>query len=191
MRRTGPRAAFFVAGRIPTILSRLFDDLAETATAHGDYLHRIFALGLLALHGGIASPIGGSYLARTMNGRPLPAEMRVPVTAGDYRLFRLEQGLLRLSDDGRFTLHFRYYHQLVARGGKPTITPVLSDSETGTFKLGRGIITLVPTKSRGAKSRPSITAIIAGDEIRAAYVLQNGALQERVTLTLRRDASYW
>ena len=154
-------------------------------------MKRIFALGLLALHGGATHGIEGSYVARTLDGRPLPAELHVQATAGNFRLFRLEQGVLRLSDDGRFTLYFRYYHQLVPRGGKPTSTPVLSDSESGTFTIHSGNLTLVPARKSGHKSRPSITATLAGDEIRAAYVLQSGGSQQRVTLTLRRDASFW
>jgi hypothetical protein len=157
----------------------------------GKELKRILALGLIALHGGATRGIEGSYVARTLDGHPLPAELQVPATAGNFRLFRLEQGVLRLSDDGRFTLYFRYYHQLVPRGGKPISTPVLSESESGRFTLRSGNIVLTPTKKSGRKSRPSITATIVGEEIRAAYVLQSGGSKQRVTLTLRRDASFW
>jgi hypothetical protein len=125
-----------------------------------------------------------------MNGYALPAELRIPATAGDFRLFRLEQGVLRLRAGGRFTLYFRYYHQLVSRGGRPTSTPVLSDSESGTFKVEMGKMILTPAKKEG-KSRAPITATIADEEIRATYVLQNGNSQQRVTLALRRDPSYW
>jgi hypothetical protein len=133
----------------------------------------------------------GSYVARTMNGHALPAELRIPVTAGDIRLFRLEQGVLRLSPGGHFTLYFRYYHQLVRRGTRPTSTPVLSDSETGSYVLNKGKLLLTPAKKNGSKPRPSIQATIAGDDITASYLLQNGGSQERITLALRRDASYW
>jgi len=126
-----------------------------------------------------------------MNGHALPAELRLPATAGDFRLFRLEQGVLRLIGGGRFTLYFRYYHQLVSRGARPTSTPVLSDSETGTFKVQMGKMILTPAKKKDGKMRPPITATIAGDEIRASYVLQNGSSQQRITLTLLRDSSYW
>ena len=126
-----------------------------------------------------------------MNGRVLPADLRIPATAGDFRLFRLEQGVLRLSGGGRFTLYFRYYHQLVSRGNRPTSTPVLSDSETGTYKVQMGRMILTPAKKKGSESRPPITATIAGDEIKASYVLLNGSSQQRVTLILRRDPSYW
>jgi hypothetical protein len=88
-------------------------------------------------------------------------------------------------------LYFRYYHQLVSRGGRPTPTPVLSDSETGTFKIEIGKIVLTPAKQREGKSRGPITATIAGNEIKASYMLQTGSSRERVTLILRRDASYW
>jgi hypothetical protein len=154
-------------------------------------LQKILALALIALHAGAPRSIEGSYVARTMNGQPLPAELQLPAMAGDFRLFRLEQGVLRLSDDGRFTLYFRYYHQLVRRGGKPTSTPVLSESETGTYKVRMGTIVLTSTKKRGGKTPSSIIATIVEDEIKAAYLLQNAGTRQRVTLTLRRDASYW
>ena len=99
--------------------------------------------------------------------------------------------MLRLNGDGHFTLYFRYYHQLVSRGSRPKSTPVLSDSETGTYKIQMGEMILTPAKKKGAKSRVPITATIAGEEIRASYVLQSETSHQRVTLTLRRDASYW
>jgi hypothetical protein len=159
-----------------------------------DNLRKFAALGLAALSGvGFASPrpIEGSYVANTLDGRPLPADLRLPAVDGDFRLFRLEQGVLRLSSGGRFTLYFRYYHQLVRRGARPTTTPVLSDSESGTYKLDMGRMILTPSKKKGEKTRPSIPATIAGQEITASYVLQSGGTQRRVTLTLKRDASFW
>jgi len=150
-------------------------------------------LALLVAHGGVAAllPIEGSYVARTLNGRSLPADLRIPATAGDFRLFRLEQAVLRLSPDGRFTLSFRYYHQLVRRGTRPIVTPVFSESETGTYAVKKDQMVLVPTKRKQAKPRPRIAATISGEEIKAAYLLQSGSSEERVTLVLRRDASYW
>lgn len=135
--------------------------------------------------------IEGSYVAQTMNGQPLPADLRMAATAGDFRLFRLEQGVLRLSEGRRFTLYFRYYHQLVPRGARPESTPVKSDSESGTFEVRAGRMILTPLKKKKAGSRPQITATIAGDEIRASYLLQSGASSQRVTLVLHRDASFW
>jgi len=126
-----------------------------------------------------------------MNGRALPAELRIPVDAGDVRLFRLEQGILRLSPGGKFTLYFRYYHQLLRRGTRPTSTPVLSDSEMGSYVLNKGRLLLTPAKKKGAKRRPTIQATLAGDDITASYLLQSGGSQERITLAMRRDASYW
>ena len=154
-------------------------------------MRTIIALSLLVLHGGATHSIEGSYVARTMNGHVLPAELRIPATEGDFRLFRLEQGVLRLSEHGKFTLYFRYYHQLVPRGNRPTSTPVLSDSETGTYKVQMGKMILTPARKQGSKSRAPITATIVGDEIRAAYLLQNGTSPQLVTLILRRDPSFW
>ena len=149
---------------------------------------------LLLFHAAFLTlPLGidGSYVAQRMNGHELPADLRIAATEGDFRLFRLEQGVLRLSRDGRFTLYFRYYHQLVRRGGRPTATPVMSDSETGTYISQSGQLTLTPTKRKGKKARPTITATIIGEEIRASYVLDSGGTQQRVTLVMQRDARYW
>jgi hypothetical protein len=154
-------------------------------------LLKLLALSLLVVDSSLSLPIEGSYAARTLNGHPLPAELRLAATAGDFRLFRLEQGVLRLSAGGRFTLYFRYYHQLVQRGGRPQSTPVLSDSETGTFEVERGRITFTPAKKHDGKAHPPMIATISGDEITASYVIESGRSQPRVTLTLRRDRSYW
>src|SRR5450759_3206154 len=135
--------------------------------------------------------MNGSYVVRTMNEHTLPAEIRIPTTAGDFRLFRLEQGVLTLRPGGRFTLYFRYYHQLVRRGDRPISTPVMSDSETGTYTIRLDRIVLTPDKKSGARSRAPISATIAGDEIKANYALQNAGSSQRVVLVLRRDASYW
>jgi hypothetical protein len=149
-------------------------------------------LVLLAVtRGGIPSPIEGSYVARTLNGRVVPTDLRIPVAEGDVRLFRLEQGVLRLSRGGRFTLYFRYYHQLVRRGTRPTSTPVMSDSESGTYSVRSAQIVLTPLKKGGSRARPPFTATIDGDEIRATYLLQDPTMRQPITLELRRDASFW
>jgi hypothetical protein len=130
-------------------------------------------------------------VARTLNGRTLPAELRLPATEGDFRLFKLEQAVLRLDGRGGFTLYFRYYHQLVRRGTKPVRTPVLSESETGSYTINKNQLTLVPAKKKTSRSsHKTILATLSGDVIKASYVLQNGSTQERVTLVLARDASY-
>ena len=67
----------------------------------------------------------------------------------------------------------------------------MSDSETGTYTIRLNKIVLTPQKKSGAKSRPPISATIAGDEINATYMLENGGLSQRVVLVLRRDSSYW
>jgi hypothetical protein len=99
--------------------------------------------------------------------------------------------VLRLSSGGRFTLYFRYYHQLVRRGARPVATPVLSESETGTFTVRDDQLTLVPSKKARAKRPTTIAATISGDVIKAAYVLENASTHERVALVLRRDNTYW
>ena len=152
----------------------------------------VSALVLLYVGAFRAAPsVEGSYVVRTMNGNALPAELRIPTTAGAIRLFQLEQGVLTLKPGGSFTLYFRYYHQLVQRGAHPTATPVLSDSEKGTYTIDRKGLLLTPAKKAGAHSRPNIAATLKGDEISASYVLMDRTLRHRVSLVLRRDPSFW
>jgi hypothetical protein len=165
--------------------------MVASEETHLKYLIAISLLFLRHNYPDFDARLDGSYVAKTLNGRSLPADLRVPVESGDFRLFRLEQGVLRLQSGGRFTLYFRYYHQLVRRGDRPVSTPVMSDSETGSYTIRLNKIVLTPQKKSGAKSRHPISATIAGDEIDATYMLQNGGLSQRVNLVLRRDSSYW
>lgn len=151
----------------------------------------IFLVALWATAFGSSTPLEGSYVATSLNGQKVPAMLRLPAQGGDFRLFQLEQGVLRLSSGGRFTLSFRYYHQLVHRGQRPIKTPVLSDSESGTYRFEAGKLILTPAKKPGEKARPTIPATLAGQQISAAYLLQSGGSRERITLTLQRDSTFW
>jgi hypothetical protein len=58
--------------------------------------------------------------------------------------------------------------------------------------MNKNQLTLVPAKKKTSRaSHKTILATLTGDEIKASYVLQSGSTQERVTLVLARDASYW
>ncbi|HKR09472.1 MAG TPA: hypothetical protein VJS39_09805 [Gemmatimonadaceae bacterium] len=153
------------------------------------YAALLTALWAFAASG--STPLEGSYVATSLNGQNVPAVLRLPVQNGDFRVFRLEQGVLRLSSGGRFTLSFRYYHQLVRRGKQPARTPVLSDSESGTYRLEGGKLILTPVKKHGEKTRPTIAATLDGQKINASYLLQNGSSPERISLTLERDPTFW
>lgn len=172
-------------------VGRYANNMIASGETHLQYLIAISLLFLRHNYPSFDGRLDGSYVAKTLNGRSLPADLRVPVESGDFRLFRLEQGVLSLRPSGRFTLYFRYYHQLVRRGDHPISTPVMSDSETGIYTIRLNKIVLTPQKKSGAKSRPPISATIAGDEINATYMLENGGLSQRVVLVLRRDSSYW
>lgn len=151
----------------------------------------VFLIALWTMVFGPSAPVEGSYVATSLNGQNMPAMLRLPAQGGDYRLFRLEQGVLRLSSGARFTLSFRYYHQLVHRGQRPVRTPVMSDSESGTYRREADKIILTPAKKPGEKARPIIPATLAGQQISATYLLQSGGSQERITLKLQRDSTYW
>jgi hypothetical protein len=167
-------------------------NVVATKETRLQFLIAIVGLVLFGNHAAVESNLlDGSYVVRTLNGRLLPAEVRVPAQTGDFRLFRLEQGVLTLRANGRFTLYFRYYHQLVRRGERPVTTPVLSHSETGTYRIKGDTILFTARKKGGAPSHAPIPASILGEEIKASYTLSDAGLNQRVFLVLRRDASYW
>jgi hypothetical protein len=164
---------------------------APNKETHLQFLIVIAAFLLRGSSAAVEPNLDGSYVTTSLNGRTLPAELRIAAMQGDFRLFRLEQGVLTLRPNGRFTLYFRYYHQLVRRGNRPVPTPVMSESETGTYTVSNANIVFTPTKKKGSRSRPVIPATIAGDEIRANYTLENAGSNQRVTLVLHRDSRYW
>jgi hypothetical protein len=122
----------------------------------------------------ISTSSEGSYLAQTVNNHPLPAEVRLAVGDGDYRLLTLDQGVLTLKPKGRFTLYFRYHHQLVRRGQRSIVTPVLSEAATGDYTVYGRALTLVNDTKRGVKQPPSIRGTLVNDQIRFTYSIQNG-----------------
>ena len=99
--------------------------------------------------------------------------------------------MLRLSQGGASHSISRYHHQLVRRGTRPTITPVMSDSETSTYSLKTGRLILTPTKKKGSRARSSFDATMEGNEIKAMYLLEDATMRQPITLVLRRDESYW
>ena len=135
--------------------------------------------------------VEGTYVATTLNGRAVPTDLRIPAQQGDVRLFRLEQGILRLDGHGNFLLYFRYYHQLVRRGARAVPTPVMAESEKGTYRKDANKLTLVPQRKKNEKTRPTITASLSGEEISASYVVDDGMTRQPVTLVLRRNPAYW
>jgi hypothetical protein len=133
----------------------------------------------------------GSYVARSLDGRPLPVELRLATTRGYYRWLRLEETVLRLQAGGRFTVFYRYREQQVEIGKRPTGAAISSDTERGIFELSGDVITLRPALPKKGKRRPPTKGRLTRGRIILPYVLRDGPKLITHSLLLERDPSYW
>jgi len=133
-----------------------------------------------------------TYVAKSLNRHALPAEVRVASnTGGYYHWLKLEQAVLRLQPGGKFTASFRYYHEHLKDSQRPTPSPVLGDSQHGTFSINGGSITFISQAPQNGKVPKPITGTIRGDEIEVHYLVRDGQRWRDMMVLLERDPSYW
>ena len=140
------------------------------------------------------APAGSSrtYVAKSLNRHALPSEVRVASnTSGYYHWLRLEQAVLRLEPNGRFTASFRYYHEHLKDSERPAPSPVLGESQHGTFSIKGSSITFVSHAPRNGKLPKPVTGTIRGDEIEVHYLVRDGQRWRDMMVLLERDPSYW
>ena len=145
---------------------------------------------------GVATPqpvrvATGSYVAKSLDSRPLPAELRLPTSRGYYRWFRLDNALLRLRPGGNFTVSYTYYEQHLQVGKKPSGAKLYSETQMGAYVIRGSSITLVPVKPKTGRKPPPTTGQITPRGIVLPYDLREGESAKRHSLLLVLDPSYW
>lgn len=133
----------------------------------------------------------GSYAAKSLDSRPLPAELRLATTPGYYRWYRLDEALLRLKQKGRFTVTYRYYEQHLPVGKRPSDPKLMTDTQQGVYTLTNGAITLIPDKPKSGNRPPRTIGRLTGKGILLPYDLRDGKVVKRHYLLLVFDPSYW
>ncbi len=139
---------------------------------------------------GRAAP-AGTYVARAFNRKPLPAQIRIVTTNGYYHWVKLDEAILRLSPDGRFTVSFKYYHEHLPGTQRPAPSPLLLDSRRGTYSISGNSITFVAEQSKKANPTRPLTGTIRGDEIEVHYEVREGQGMRDLVIVLERDPTYW
>ncbi len=138
---------------------------------------------------GQAAP--GSYVAKSLDAKVLPAELRLATTPGYYRWYRLDEALLRLKPKGRFTVSYRYSEQHLPVGKRPSDPKLMTENQQGGYSLKDGAITLIPDKPKSGNRPPRMIGRATGKGIILPYDLRDGKAVKRHDLLLVFDPSYW
>src|SRR6266540_2539572 len=153
----------------------------------------IFAGGQTVSHSASTAASGGAqaagtYVARSFNRKPLPAQMRLASTDGYYHWTRLDEAVLRLQPDGKFSATFRYYHQHLPNSQRPGESPLMLDSRRGTYTISGTTITFVAEKSSKKTNPPKpLSGTIRGGEIEVHYQIRDGQNIRDLVIVMERD----
>lgn len=135
--------------------------------------------------------IAGSYVAERMDGRPLPAELRVSSTRGYSRWLKLDQAVLRLQNNGRFTISARYDEQLVRLGRNPNGGQVKSETRQGRYTVVGDRITLTPFATASEKFPRPYSGKLQGAQMTVAIEIKEYSGPRSIVVLFRRDAAFW
>jgi hypothetical protein len=152
-------------------------------------------LPALALSAGVLSsrtaPVAGSYVADRLDGRPVPAELRINSTKGYYRWLMLDQAVLRLQADGRFTISARYDEQLVRIGRMPHAPTIKSESRQGRYIIAGNRITLFPNPTSSDKTPQPYVGTFQTRNVTVAINVKELTGARTIVVIFHRDESFW
>ena len=135
--------------------------------------------------------VAGVYVGRTLNRHSLPAEDKFVASNGYYHWVKLEKVFLRLSENGRFTLSVRYYHEHLPSAKRPKGAQLLEDVRQGTYRVSGRTITFIPRPKRGETTSRPVSGSVRGEQIEVQFSIRDGARSRPMTLVVERDRSYW
>jgi hypothetical protein len=152
----------------------------------------VFAALFLALAGpAFEQPATGSYVAKSIDSRPLPAEFKLATSAGSYRWLRLDQAVLRLHSGGKFTVSYRYYEQQLPVGKRPSGAKLMTETQQGSYTVQGRSIVLNPAKPKSGNRAPRTSGEVSSKGITLPYNLRDGKVVKRHLLLLVLDPTYW
>jgi hypothetical protein len=138
-----------------------------------------------------AAPVAGSYVADRLDGRPVPAELRINSTRGYYRWLHLDQAVLRLQANGRFTISARYDEQLVRIGRMPHTPTIKSESRQGRYNIAGNRITLIPNPTSSDKVPQPYIGTFQSGIVTVAMNVKELTGARTIVVKFRRDGSFW
>src|SRR4051812_7648525 len=138
-----------------------------------------------------AQAANGSYVAKSIDSRPLPAEFKLATTPGSYRWLRLNQAVLRLHSGGKFTVSYRYYEQQLPVGKRPAGAKLMTETQQGSYTVHGHSIMLNPAKRKTGNRPPKTAGEITSKRIVLPYNLRDGKVVKRHLLLLTLDPTYF
>ncbi len=153
-------------------------------------LYALLASLMLALPASPAPKIG-SYVATRFNDAPLPGIATLQATDGFRHWVKLEQAVVRLQQNGKFTASFRYQHQHLRTREKPVRSQILSRTYSGRYTVRGNTISFIPANT-GAKRPPGpFLGTMDASGMHVRYSVMDGGVRHNLKLDLRYDATYW
>jgi hypothetical protein len=135
--------------------------------------------------------LAGSYEATRVNRRTVPTADRVEASPGYEHAVRLEQLVLTLRADRRFTAMVKYHQSLVKRNARPEPTPVMSASVRGRYEVRGSAIHFFPDPDgRGRRVKP-VVGTVSGRRISVPFDYRSGSMSRRFLVDFDRNESIW
>lgn len=154
-------------------------------------LYTLIASWLLAVAPATAAPKIGSYVAMKFNDAPLPGVATLQATEGFRHWVKLEQGIVRLQPNGKFTASFRYYHQHLRTRERPGRSQILSRTYTGRYSFRGNTISFIPENTGAKRPIAPFPGTIDAKGMHVRYTVTDGGIRHHLKLDLRFDPSYW
>lgn len=137
-----------------------------------------------------ASAETGTYVAKSLNRKALPAEERIATTEGYAHWVKVEQLILRLQPNGRFSVSIRYYHEHLHPKQRPAGSQLLDAANRGTYSVRGNEIVFSPAPKKG-RAPKLVSGELRGDQVEVKFRVREGDHWRPMTFVAVRDRSYW
>lgn len=154
-------------------------------------LYTLVASWLLAVAPASAAPKIGSYVATRFNDAPLPGVATLQATEGFRHWVKLEQAIVRLQANGKFTASFRYYHQHLRSKERPGRSQILSRTYSGRYTVRGNTISFAPVNTGSKRPLAPFPGTMDATGMHVRYTVTDGGIKHNLKLDLRYDPSYW
>ncbi|MBA2687187.1 MAG: hypothetical protein H0U64_03715 [Gemmatimonadaceae bacterium] len=138
-----------------------------------------------------SAPKMGSYVATKFNDAPLPGVATLQATEGFRHWVKLEQAIVRLQQNGKFTASFRYQHQHLQSREKPVRSQILSRTYSGRYTVKGNTISFIPVNTGSKQPLAPFPGTIDASGMHVRYSAMDGGIRHNLKLDLRFDPSYW
>jgi hypothetical protein len=149
----------------------------------------VTVLIMAASVGAAQSALSGVWEANRVNKQPLPMLDRVVGDDGFTHAVRLQEMIIRLRPNGRFTAALVYRRAVLSRGERIENARQQNDTWTGTYTQSGSNLRFVPEKNGSQQVQP-FNGVIAGRKITVGFDYDI-VTRKRYLLDLDRNDNIW